>query len=93
MTVKNALETMDAAITHYSKTIDGMGELVASWGKDPDDHLPTDVGNMIISILQDFVKLLQVLIKLLRPRCRHPKKFRDRDGDGNWYCTSCNLDL
>ena len=93
MTVKNALEILDAAIEHYNKTIHGMQELIDSWQKDHNEHIPTDVGNTVISILHGFIAVLKALVKALKPRCRHPKKMIDTLPDGTKYCMSCNLDL
>lgn len=36
---------------------------------------------------------LKILKKEIAPNCKHPKKLRDVDPDGNPYCMGCNLDL
>jgi len=44
--------------------------------------------------IEDMAKRFVELIKKeLQTKCKHPKMMRDRDPEGNWYCTSCNQDL
>lgn len=48
--------------------------------------------SMAGSIEVDLVFLNEIK-KQIKPDCKHPKKFHDRDSNGNTYCMGCNLDL
>ena len=41
----------------------------------------------------DNILILNNIKKELVSNCKHPKKMRDKDGNGNWYCMTCNHDL
>jgi len=39
------------------------------------------------------IRYLENILREIQPKCKHPKKMRDKTADGQWYCMNCNLDL
>lgn len=42
---------------------------------------------------EDNAQVLNLIKKELVPNCKHPKKMRDKDPNGKWYCMKCNSEL
>ena len=39
------------------------------------------------------IENLELIRKELVPKCKHPKKMRDKTANGQLYCMNCNMDL
>ncbi len=91
MTVKKAIEVIELAMQHYQTIVNGITELVSKW-EDKDD-MPSRMAKMLVIEAEQSIMVLKLILKQIKPDCKHLKKYRDRDSKGNWYCTNCNLDL
>jgi len=98
MTVKKAIQILDALIEckHDSKT--RMLSPEKLWNREEDSA--KKLARTIAENLQNDVEWLQAIKRQLLPEqhrtkivCRHLKKDQDIDGNGQKYCTGCNLNL
>ena len=62
------------------------------WGDDPTDFA-VRCANMLISMNDQYMVVLSVIVNMLTINCKHPKKYRDKTNGGQWYCMNCNSDL
>ena len=90
MTIKNALGVIEGYCEQKIKLKEGMKDPTKSWNKEQD--LVTQVSDMMTDSIDTDIIVLKVLIKQIKPNCKHPKNMRDYDGKG-WYCMNCNWDL
>ena len=90
MTLKKAVDIIDFTIKRKLEIREGF----------IDPQKPWNMGDVNISgitmelgrILGDDVEILKLIRSQMIPKCKHPKKMRDHDGNG-WYCMNCNWDL
>lgn len=87
MTVKKAIKIIDWWIDHKKTTMENFKE---KW-KDSDDAFGME--KTILDVDRTIIGNLELIRKELVPNCKHPKKMRDKNADGQWYCMNCNLDL
>lgn len=88
--IKTAISITDGLMHAHLKNSKGIKNLVKDWTTDS-----KDLGITIAEVHEDVAKCLFVIKKLLeeKPKCKHPKKMRDRSPDGQWYCMNCNEDI
>ena len=91
MTVKRAIRILDAFIEKYQMEAEDLLKPAQSWNQHF-DCLKELVITMSDSKRGD-AQVLRIIKKELLVNCKHPKKIRDRDPKGNWYCMNCNQDL
>jgi len=89
MTVKKAIKILDWWIEHKKN---GMEQLKKQWNYQTFDEA-TGVAKTLFEMDETIIYNLEKIRKELIPNCKHPKKMRDRDPNGQWYCMNCNLDL
>ena len=91
---------------YIDKNIDFINELlkildpfVTNWIRDfPNEQNVKSMAQMWLRHTRDDLRVFEFFKQLLHKsekqiKCKHPKKFRDVDPDGNLYCTGCNQDL
>ncbi len=85
-----AVEITEGLMQAHLKNSKGIKNLVKDWTSDT-----KNLGITIAEVHDDVAKCLFVIKKLLeeKPKCKHPKKMRDRSPDGQWYCMNCNEDI
>lgn len=66
-------------------------KLIKKWDDDAD--LMSRCAVLQIEVNHGYMKALRLIINMLTVNCKHPKKYRDKTGDGIWYCMNCNADL
>ncbi len=94
MTIQKARKIIQYSIQHYTKVADGMEELIKDWTYEyGDENTPKAMGHSISGMARDYIKVLKMIDSQLAPKCKHPKKDRDKTADGQWYCMNCNADL
>jgi hypothetical protein len=91
MTVKKALKIIDYIIDKKLQAKIDVLSLDRPWNQGSTNLIGLSEAYAIR--LDNDVELFQILKKQLKPNCKHPKKFHDKDPDGNLYCMGCNLDL
>ena len=91
MTVKNALKILDGYIEQKLNLKDGLLDPTKSWNASND--LAKQVAEMFADHMDADLTVLKTVKSQIQPKCKHPKKLQDRDGEGNLYCMGCNLDL
>jgi hypothetical protein len=78
--------------------VSGLENEIKSW---PDDKISSLTSALLDSLKTD-VQFLEALKQKLesentlnttKSSCMHPKKMRDRDPEGVWYCMNCNRNL
>jgi hypothetical protein len=87
--IQIAIEITDGLIQAHLKNSQGIRDLVKNWNSGT-----AELGLEIASVHEDVAKCLFVIKKYLeeKPKCRHPKKMRDKC-KGQLYCMQCNTDL
>jgi hypothetical protein len=88
--IKTAIEITEILMHAHLKNSSGIKNLVKDWTSDS-----KDLGITIAEVHEDVAKCLFTIKKLLeeKPKCKHPKKMKDRSPDGQWYCMNCNEDI
>lgn len=66
-------------------------KLIDKWN-DPKDAIQR-AAVIILQIHQLYGREAFAVYKLLKNKCKHPKKMRDLCADGTIYCMDCNADL
>ena len=91
MTVKKAIQIIDFTIKRKLEIRKGFIDPTKSWNMgDPNiSVISTELGR----ILGEDVEILKIIRSQMIPKCKHPKKMRDKTANGDWYCMNCNLDL
>ena len=89
MTLKKAIEILDWWIEHKKQA---MEKLKAERNYQEYDEA-TGVAKMIFEMDRTIISNLGKIRQELVPNCKHPKKMRDREPNGDWYCMNCNMDL
>ena len=89
--IKTAIKIIDFLIESHLRNVNGIEKLTKDWD---DDHM-TGLAKRIASTHEDVAKCLLVIKKYIeeKPKCKHPKKMRDKSPDGQWYCMNCNEDI
>jgi hypothetical protein len=90
LTLKKAVDIIDFTIKRKLEIREGFIDPTKSWNRgDPNiSVVSTELGR----ILSEDVEILKLIRSQMIPKCKHPKKMRDYDGNG-WYCMNCNWDL
>ncbi len=91
MTIQNAQKIIQIAIEYSTNLTAGIEKLSKDWEDEP--HGPKNMAVTIMSLVQDYTRVLESIQAQLATKCRHPKKYRDRTGDGVSYCMNCNTTL
>lgn len=91
MTVKIALEVLDGYIEQKTILKEGLEDPAKSWNTERD--LVTQVAEMMADHIGTDLIVLDAIKKQIQPKCKHPKKMRDKTANGDWYCMNCNMDL
>ena len=91
MTLKKAVEILDFTIKRKLEIREGFIDPTKSWNMgDPNISVfSTELGR----ILNEDVEILKIIRSQIVPKCKHPKKMRDKTANGDWYCMNCNIDL
>lgn len=98
MTVKKAIHVLDALIECKQESKTRMLSTEKPWNHEEDSV--KRLARVIAENLQGDVEWLQAIKRQLLPEqhrtkivCKHLKKYHDIDGNGQKYCTGCNMDL
>lgn len=91
MTIQKAIRILDAFIVKYQMEAEDLLSPQRSWNQNF-DCLKELAATMSDSKRGD-AQVLRLIKKELLVNCKHPKKMRDIDPKGNWYCMNCNQDL
>jgi len=91
MTKKNAIKILDIYIERNNKLANGLLDPTQPWN-DSFDFIKRLV-ETLSDLTKDDTKVLELIKKQLQTNCKHPKKMRDKDPEGQWYCMDCNQDL
>lgn len=98
MTVKNAIQVLDALIECKQDYKTRMLSPEKPWNREEDGA--KRLARAFAENLQSDVESLQAIKRQLLPEqhrtkivCKHLKKYHDIDGNGQKYCTGCNMDL
>ena len=88
--IKTAIKIIDMLVESHLKNADGIEKLTRDWN----DEGPKGIGRSIASTHKDVAECLLVIKKFLeeKPKCKHPKKMRDKCA-GVEYCMNCNEDI
>lgn len=89
MTVQKAIQIIDWWINHKRNT---MEKFRKEWKFDSFEEV-TGISKIIFDADKTDISNLEKIKVELVPKCKHPKKMRDRTADGQWYCMNCNFDL
>ena len=98
MSLKKALNGIDIYLNGKKQLVTELENEIKSW---PDDKISSLTSALINSLKID-IQFLEVLkqkllsenkVKTTKSSCRHPKKMRDKDPEGIWYCMNCNHNL
>ncbi len=91
MTLKKAVDIIDFTIKRKLEIREGFIDPTKSWNRgDPNiSVISTELGR----ILSDDVEILKLIRSQVIPKCKHPKKMRNRTANGDEYCMNCNWDL
>ena len=89
--IKTAIEIIDYLIESHLRNSNGIEKLTKNWA---DDHMK-GLAKKIADTHEDVAKCLLLIKKYIeeKPKCKHPKKMRDKSPDGQWYCMNCNEDI
>ena len=82
---------IDFLIEYETRMYTGMSDPVKSWNIG-DDSI-SKLAKTLSDCHKDNVRVLNIIKKELVPKCKHPKKMRDKTVDGQEYCMNCNYDL
>ncbi len=91
MTVKKALTMLDFLIQYETKMHNAMSDPSKSWNVGGDSM--GKLTKTLSDCHKDNIRILNIIKKELIPKCKHPKKMRDKTTDSQWYCMNCNSDL
>ena len=91
MTVKNALKILDGYYKQKLYIKNGLKDPTKSWNIGHD--LASQVAEMFAEHMETDLLVLDAIKKQIQPKCKHPKKMRDKTANGDWYCMNCNNDL
>lgn len=88
--IKTAIKIIDTLVEAHLKNADGIEKLTRDWN----DEGPKGIGTSIVSTHKDVAKCLLLIKKYIeeKPKCKHPKKMRDKCA-GVEYCMDCNEDI
>ena len=98
MSLKKIVKGIDIYLEGKKQLVSGLENEIKSW---PNDRIASLTSALINSLKTD-VSFLEALkqklssenkLKTTKSNCKHPKKMRDRDPKGVWYCMNCNCDL
>ncbi len=91
MTLKKAMAIIDYTIKRKLEIREGFINPQKPWnrGETNISGISMELGR----ILNEDVKILEVIRAQIIPKCKHPKKMRDRTANGDRYCMNCNWDL
>ena len=91
MTIKKAIQMLDFSIEGNKVLTEGFQDPTKSWNQNLD--CVSELVQTMANLTKQETRALELIKKEIQPKCSHPKKMRDRDSEGDWYCMSCNLDL
>ncbi len=63
------------------------------WNKDGNENMIRNMAVGITELTKRDSKVLRAIRNELIGNCKHPKKLRQIDSEGNLYCMGCNQDL
>jgi len=88
--IKTAISITDGLIHAHLKNSSGIKNLIKDWTSDS-----KDLGITIAEVNETVAECLYEIKKLLeeKPKCKHPKKMRDKSSDGQWHCMKCNENI
>ncbi|MGY5147890.1 MAG: hypothetical protein ACW9W4_07825 [Candidatus Nitrosopumilus sp. bin_7KS] len=95
MSLEKILKGIDIYLEGKKQLVSGLENEIKFWSDDKISSLTS----ALIDSLQTDVQFLEVLQQKLlfqnnlKSNCKHPKKMRDRDPEGIWYCMNCNANL
>jgi len=89
MTVKKAIKILGWWITNKKQS---MKKLKNEWNYGKYDEM-TGVAKTIFDMDRIILSNLENVRNELVTDCKHTKKMRDKDPNGQWYCMACNQDL
>ena len=88
--IKSAIKILDYLIEAHTRNSKGIRDMIKNWTSDS-----RGLGDTIADTHDDVAKCLVLVKECIeeKPKCKHPKKMRDKTSDGKWYCMNCNEDL
>ena len=98
MSLKKALKGIDIYLKGKNQLVSGLENKIKSWSNDGISDLTSALINSLKADVQFLDALKQKLLsenklKTTKSICRHPKKMKDKDPEGVWYCMNCNQDF
>ena len=89
MTLKKAIKILNYFIEQKNIHLKNFFELE----KEFSNKDTFELANQLRKNLESELVILGMIKTELIPKCKHPKKMRDKAADGQWYCMNCNSDL
>ncbi len=89
MTVKKAIKTLNYFIEQKNKHLEIFSEIEDVFSSKDTFELADQLRKNLDSELV----ILGMIQTQLIPKCRHPKKYRDKMKNGTLYCMNYNVDL
>jgi len=90
MTVKKAIRILAWIQDNKTKTVKEFYEPEILSSK---SELGVGLYRTLLQATETDIHNLQAVKEQLVSDCKHPKKMRDKDPDGKWYCMNCNQGL
>jgi hypothetical protein len=91
MVSKKAIFLINLLLEGDIKLRDGILDPSKIWNSEEDQF--HSLVQTYAGLLNQNIKILQVILKEFHVNCKHPKKMRDQLPDGQQYCMNCNLDI
>ena len=91
MTVKKAIRILDSYIKRNKSMAEILENPATSWNEKFD--CMRELSKEMANLAKNDIKVFESIKQELQPKCKHPKKMRDKSPNGQWYCMDCNLDL
>ena len=98
MSLTKILKGIQYYLDSKKQLVSGLENEIKSW---PDDKISRLTSALLDSLKTD-VQFLDALkqklesenkLKSTKSNCKHPKKMKDKDPEGIWYCMNCNENL
>ncbi len=84
MTLQKAIKIIDWLIEQETILANGMKNPEQIWNQDFD--CMQKLAKLLAENKEHEILVLQAIKNQIIPKCKHPKKMQDRDGNGNLYC-------
>lgn len=91
MAVKKAIKILDSYIERNKQMVEVLANPAKSWNEKFD--CMRELSKEMANLAKNDIKVFESIKQEIQPKCKHPKKMRDRSSDGQCYCMDCNQDL